>query len=148
MITEVSPESWKELQDRTAEILNECGWNATTELVIQTVRGSVEVDVFATETIEGRESRILIECKNWANRVPQNVVHGFRTIVSDTGANAGYLISKAGFQSGAYSAAERTNVSLLTWLEFQELFLKQWYRRYFCRRVEEDLDALCSYLEL
>jgi restriction system protein len=72
------------------------------------VRGTAEIDVYATETVDGRSYTILVECKNWTARVPQAVIHGFRTVVADSGANLGYIVSAAGFQSGALTAAELT----------------------------------------
>lgn len=147
MITEKSPETWQQLQEWTAQILRECGWSADTETVVNTVRGAAEIDVFAVETVQGREYKTLIECKNWSTRVPQNVVHGFRTVMADVGANTGYIISRVGFQSGAYEAAVNTNVRLLSWAEFQEVFEEQWYWTHLTVQVNEVLDPLCSYLE-
>jgi restriction system protein len=147
MITEKSPESWQLLQEWTVQILRECGWTAETEVKVKTVRGSAEIDVFAIETVQGREYKTLVECKNWTARVPQNVVHGFRTVMGDVGANTGYVISKAGFQAGAYEAAANTNVRLLSWTEFQEVFVEQWYWTYLTQQTYEVLDPLCSYLE-
>lgn len=147
MITEKSPESWQQLQEWTAQILRECGWAAETEVKVNTVRGMAEIDVYAMETVQGREYKTLVECKNWKARVPQNVVHGFRTVMADVGANTGYIISKAGFQAGAYEAAANTNVKLLSWTEFQEVFEDQWYWTCLSQQAHEVLDPLCSYLE-
>jgi hypothetical protein len=147
MITEKTPATWQQLQEWTAQILRECGWKADTEITIQTVRGAAEIDVLATEFVQGREYKTLIECKNWTARVPQNVVHGFRTVVADTGANTGYIVSRAGFQAGAYEAAANTNVKLLSWTEFQEVFEDQWYWTYLTQGAHDVLDPLCSYLE-
>jgi hypothetical protein len=147
VITEKEPENWQQLQEWCAQILLECGWEAETEVTVDLVRGQAEIDVLATETIRGREYKTLIECKNWANRVPQHVVHSFRTVVADVGANVGYIVSRAGFQSGAYQAAEHTNVKLLTWHEFQEIFEQQWYWEFLTRYVVEHLEPLGDYLE-
>lgn len=147
MITEESPQTWQQLQEWCADILCECGWEAKTEVTVDLVRGQAEIDVLATETVRGREYKTLVECKNWANRVPQHVVHSFRTVVADLGANAGYIVSKAGFQAGAYQAAEHTNVKLLTWHEFQETFEQQWYWEHLTKYVVEHLEPLGNYLE-
>jgi hypothetical protein len=147
MITEKSPESWQQLQECKAQILRECGWTAETEIKVRMVRGTAKIDVFAIETVQGREYKTLIECKNWTTRVPQNVVHGFRAVMADIGANTGYIISRAGFQAGAYEAAANTNIRLLSWAEFQEVFEDQWYWTYLTRQAYEVLDPLCSYLE-
>jgi restriction system protein len=147
LITQNMPDTWQDLQNWTAQILNECGIEAQTEVTLETVRGQVEIDVLATENVQGREHKVLIECKNWKAKVPQNVVHGFRTIVNDIGANVGYIVSKAGFQSGAYEAVANTNIKLLTWWEFQEAFEDQWYWNHLSNQAVEQLDDLCSYLE-
>lgn len=147
MITEKTPSDWQQLQDWTAQILRECGWKAETEVAVKLVRGSAEIDVLATESVQGREYKALVECKNWRSRVPQAVVHAFRTVMSDVGANIGYIVSSAGFQEGAYEAAANTNVKLLTWTEFQEAFEEQWYMTHFTHAVSDNLDSLCSYLE-
>ena len=147
MITEKRPDSWQQLQEWTAQILRECGWSAQTEVKVHTVRSKVKVDVFAIETVQGREYKTLIECKNWTTRVHQNVVHGFRTVMTDAGANTGYIISRMGFQAGAYEAAENTNVKLLSWEEFQEVFVDQWYWTFFTQQAHDILDPLCFYLE-
>lgn len=85
MITEKRPESWQQLQEWTAQILRECGWRAETEVSVKTARGKAEINVFAIETVRGREYKTLIECKNWAARVPQTVVHAFRAVIGDIG---------------------------------------------------------------
>ena len=147
VITEKEPQTWQQLQDWCAQILHECGWQAKTEVTVDLVRGHAVIDVLATETVRGREYQTLVECKNWSSKVPQHVVHSFRTVVADVGANAGYIVSMAGFQPGAYQAVEHTNVKLLTWLEFQEIFEQQWYWEYLTKYVVEHLEPLGDYLE-
>lgn len=105
------------------------------------------MDVFAIEEVGGREYRTAVECKYWTARVPQHVVHSFRTVTSDIGVNSGYIVSKAGFQAGAFQAAENTNIKLLTWDEFQSTFAEQWYFSYFVEEVTKRFDGLVSYLE-
>ncbi len=146
-ITEQEPATWQDLQNDTAQILEECGFNTEVETVVATARGNVELDVYAKEIVRGREYTTIVECKNWTSRVPQAIVHGFRTVVADIGANSGYIVSKAGFQAGCFDVIENTNIKLFTWEEFQLEFLDQWYRTFFMRQVEERLDPLCSYLE-
>ncbi len=147
MITEESPGHWRELQDWTAQILRECGWTADTEVTMKLARGQANIDVLATEHVQGRDYLTLVECKHWTTPVPQSVAHGFRTVVADAGANTGYIVSKAGFQSGAHEAVVHSNVRLLTWEEFQEAFEEQWYWSHYVKMVEDVLDPLCSYLE-
>jgi hypothetical protein len=147
MLTTRIPANWRDLQERVARILTESGFAVEIEKVIQTARGNVEIDVFAQETIDGRTYVVFCECKHWTARVPQNVIHGFRTVVADSGANLGYIISSNGFQSGALTAAELTNIRLVTWEEFQREFEASWTRNHLVPTITERLDPLFSYTE-
>jgi len=147
MITSRTPDSWRDLQNEVGRVLAECGFSVEVENTLTTVRGKVEIDVSAEEEIKGRRYTILCECKYWKARVPQAVVHGFRTVVADIGAHAGYIISSAGFQEGAFEAVAKTNVRLLPWTEFQETFEATWYEHHFYPTITERLDALFSYTE-
>lgn len=147
MISSNVPESWQALQEGVAQILSECRFSAEIEKTIRTVRGEVAVDVYAEEMIKGRKYVILCECKHWKNRVPQTVIHSFRTVVTDSGANIGYIISSAGFQSGAFEAAEQSNIRLVTWEEFQLEFEASWIDLYLVPFVTKRLDRLLAYTE-
>lgn len=146
MITSWTPTDWRDLQEQVAAILRECGFAAEVEKSVPNVRGSKKVDVYAEETVRGRKYIILCECKHWGAAVPQDVIHGFRTIVSDTGANVGYVIAPSGFQSGAFAASELTNLQLVTWEEFQATFEESWLE-YFSKSLTERLDPLLTYCE-
>lgn len=122
-----TPSTWKELQDLVAQILNDCGFQTEIEKTIKTVRGKVEVDVYA-EKETGFQSRVLCECKYWKINIPQSVIHAFRTVVGDYGASQGFVISKNGFQKGAYEAIFKSNVCLLNWNEFQAKFEIEWLK--------------------
>ncbi len=126
-IIEHEPCIWQELQEFVAQILNDCGYQTETEKTIETVRGKVEIDVYAEKTT-GFQSRVLCECKYWEGNIPQTVIHSFRTVVGDYGASQGFVISKNGFQKGAYEAVFRSNVSLLSWNEFLEKFEIEWLK--------------------
>lgn len=147
MITERTPSNWKDLQDCCAQILSECGLQTYSPRIFEGLRNNIEVDVFAEGAFNGRSYSIVIECKNWSSKVPQEVVHAFRTVMVETGANIGYLVSKSGFQSGAYQAATNTNIKLLNWFEFQNEFFEQWVENYFRFEVYKKYDSLISYLE-
>ncbi len=146
MITKKSPNSWQDLQQQVGKILAECGFTVEIEKKTTGVRGEVEFDVYAEELVNGRCYRIAVECKYWKARVPQNVVHSFRTTTADMGVNMGYIISMNGFQSGAKTAAELTNVEMHTWEEFQNIFLHTWYDNHFTKRIKE-LSPLMTYSE-
>lgn len=146
-ITSQTPANWNDLQDKVAEILTQCGFDAGKEQVIESVRGKVEIDVFAEELVKGRKYTILCECKYWKSKIPQAVIHGFRTVVNDIGANIGYIITTSDFQSGAKLSSLNTNVELLSWENFQLLFFESWYETFFSPEIAKRLDALLTYSE-
>lgn len=147
MITSRDPSSWQDLQENAARILRECGFSVEVEKVVETARGRVEVDVCAEEAVDGRRYSIVCECKYWRSRVPQTVVHGFRTVVGDLGANLGLIVASSGFQAGAHPAAAHTNVRLVTWEEFQHEFERTWIKRHLQPTVAERCDPLLTYTE-
>ncbi|MCI1738471.1 MAG: restriction endonuclease [Pseudomonas veronii] len=147
MISRNAPNSWQELQTEVGRILQECGFDVEVEKKTPAVRGAVELDVYAEETVRGRKYAIVCECKYWKTRIPQNVVHGFRTVVQDIGANLGYIISMEGFQSGAISASDLTNLRLVTWHEFQDIFEESWFEEFFTMQIHERLGGLMTYAE-
>lgn len=147
MITTLRPRTWRDLQAAVARILRECGFVADVEHTIEMARGRAEIDVYATETVDDRTYTTLVECKNWTARVPQSVIHSFRTVVADSGANVGYIVSRAGFQAGALTGAELTNLRLVTWEEFQDAFERTWLDRFFVPTITEQLDPLFTYTE-
>lgn len=120
------PKDWKELQERVAKIFSDMGFTAEIEKDIPLVRGDVNVDVYATRKISNISETHIAECKNWNNAVPKTVVHSIRTILADCGANTGYIISRNGFQEGAYRAAQNSNLHLFNFDQFQTEFRPQW----------------------
>jgi restriction system protein len=147
MITSKVPANWRDLQEGVARILRECGFVVEIEKKIRTVRNTVEIDVYGEEVIDGRKLITLFECKLWEASVPQEVVHSFRTVMADFGANGGYIISKNGFQKGALEAINNTSVKLKTWQEFQEEFEKTWFEKFMIHEVVRALDPLLTYTE-
>ena len=145
MIYESEPKTWKDLQNKVAEILNESGIDAKVEYHPNSVRSDIEIDVYACEKIGNRDNIFVIECKNWNHKIPQTVVHAVRTVVQDVGGNTGYIISRKGFQKGAYEAAKLTNIKLLTWNEFQDLFEEQWRKIFFDEYIEQNWRKVIDY---
>lgn len=128
-IYENEPKNWKDLQNKVAEILTECGYKCETEKDIITTREKVNVDVYAKMNSQMAKSEILCECKFWKKAIPKHVIHSFRTVINDYGANYGLIISKIGFQSGAFESIKNTNIQLVNWLEFEETFRAEWIRK-------------------
>jgi Restriction endonuclease len=121
-------ENWHDLQDKVAMLFREMGYEATTPFTVDLAgRGKKEVDAYIHDPRASVNQIMLAECKFWESTVPQDTVHSFHTVMNGAGANTGFIISKAGFQSGAYEAAKSTNIHLLTWDELQHKFGRQWY---------------------
>lgn len=138
------PSTWEELQDYVALLLNQAGYHATSPCTIDTVRGQVEVDVLV-ESPDALVKKIICECKFWKTAVPKEKVHAFRTVVHDSGAALGLLISRAGFQSGAMEAAKLSNVQLLTWEEFTDLIADKWTIEKL-KKIKKRCDRVAEYV--
>jgi hypothetical protein len=146
MIIEREPQDWHELQNLVAKIFDELGCIAEINKTIETVRGRVAVDVLVQDPSHTPPLLFLCECKYWSSSVPKTVVHAFRTVVSDFGANRGFLISKLGFQSGAIEAAHNSSVELMTWAEFQNIFFDRWVK-VMTERLYEPAEAIFEYMD-
>jgi len=147
MIIEREPQDWRDLQNLVAKIFDELGCSAEIDKTINTVRGTVAVDVFVKDPSHTPPLVFLCECKYWSSSIPKTVVHAFRTVVGDFGANRGYLISKLGFQSGAIEAAHNSSVELMTWAEFQNVFYDRWIQA-MTERLYESADAIFEYMDV
>jgi hypothetical protein len=126
LITQHAPENWEDLEEAVRTILSECGMTAARQVRLDFPRGGAVVDVLASEVNNGITSQIICECKNWNTNIPQDVVQSFRTVMQESGAHRGYIISKLGFQAGAIEAARSTNIELVTFAGFQRTYLDTW----------------------
>ncbi len=142
-----SPDNWRALQNDVGKILRQCGFKVQIERTIRTVRGKVIVDVYAEDPVQSPKSVFLCECKNWKKKVPKTVVHSFRTVVSDYGANWGMIISSAGFQAGAVAAAKKSNILLLDWHGFNSMFRDRWIDTYMYPQIRHAAEAVSDYTE-
>ncbi|MGN6830719.1 restriction endonuclease [Paucibacter sp. M5-1] len=125
-IFDQDPTDWRDLQNLVAQMFAEMGCTAEVGVKVSLVRGNKEIDVFVEDPAAAPPHRYLVECKLWKSRVSQETVHAFRTVVADCGAHRGYIVSSSGFQSGAYEAAQRTNVDLVTFDQLQQLLFDRW----------------------
>lgn len=139
--------NWKDLQTGVQRIFRNVGLYAEVEVNIKTPRGSVNVDVHATDPRSVDKIRYIVECKNWGSSVPQTVVHSFTTIMHETGANIGFIISKHGLQLGAKQYTQNTNITGMTYLEFQLRYFEAWWKRYFCPLIGDAADKVLLYTE-
>lgn len=140
------PDTWQDLEKTVGRILAECGYDVEVQKDVDLARGDVNVDVWADDH-SSPPNVIAVECKLWTTPVPKNVVHGFRQVVGDSGANTGLLISTAGFQDGAVEAAAYSNVRLMNWEEFQAMFVARWFERFMAPELRREADPLIEYTE-
>jgi hypothetical protein len=146
LIEAYPPTSWQDLETGVARILTECGYDAEVQKNVDLARGDATVDVWADDH-SSPQNVIAVECKHWVRPATKNVVHAFRSVVGDSGANTGFIVSSAGFQRGAIEAAEYSNVRLLDWHQFQEIFALRWYKRYMTLTLSEQTSSLQEYTE-
>lgn len=147
MINSSLPKDWKDLEKQVARILNESGLYVDVGKDIKTVRGTVNIDVYAEDFSQKPKIIYICECKYWKKRVPKTVIHAFRTVVNDYGANWGLIISSEGFQSGSIEASANTNIMLLTFKDFEQLFFERWFDNYMGKKLYEENEALVDYTE-
>jgi len=126
MIFNTEPQDWKELQKFVGQIFEECGFETKIAKVVNLVRGKKEIDVYARDTSSEYKPIILVECKYWKKAVDQEVIHSFRTVMDDFGANIGFIVSRNGFQSGSYDAANKTNVHLVSLKDLEKEYYSKW----------------------
>ena len=141
------PNDWRDLQNKVCLLLSHCGFKAETEKTIKTPRGEVEIDVYAIDPRSIDRISYVIECKNWINPVNQSVIHAFTTVMNETGSNIGYIISKVGFQRGAISYTDHTNIRLFTFDELQKHYYKSWMANFFAPRLEDCVERCNLYTE-
>lgn len=110
---------WSEYQEKAAEFFRSLGLEATTNVTIEGVRTSHDVDVLVKSRHATFEITWIVECKHWKSRVTKLHVLALREIVADTGADRGILLAENGFQIGAAEAAALTNVHLSSLSESQ-----------------------------
>lgn len=147
VIDDPYPEKWQDLQLGVRRIFRNIGLSADVEVELVTPRGSVNIDVLAIDVQSVDKIKYIVECKNWGNAIPQSVVHSFTTVMAETGANIGFIISKHGLQSGAKAYTRNTNIVGLTYLEFQQRYFGAWWKRYFCPRIGDAADRVLQYTE-
>lgn len=109
--------AWKEYQEEAASFFRSLGLDASTDVTVNGVRTTHDIDVLVKSHHVGFEITWLVECKRWKTRVSKLHVLALREIVADIGADRGILLSETGFQSGAIEAANLTNVQVTSLAE-------------------------------
>lgn len=103
---------WDDYQEEAAALFRSIGLDAATNVTVQGVRTTHDIDVVVKSQHAGFEVTWLVECKHWKTPVSKLHVLALREIVADTGSDRGILLCEAGFQSGAIEAANLTNVQV------------------------------------
>jgi hypothetical protein len=80
--------------------------------IIPGSKGTYEIDVSAEVNLGELKLLFIVECKHWANRVPQDVVLSLKSKLEDLGAHKGIIVSKGGFQKGAIRIARGNGIAL------------------------------------
>jgi restriction system protein len=103
---------WAAYQERAADFFRSIGLDARTNVTLEGVRTSHDIDVVVRSKHVGFDLLWLVECKYWNTPVSKLHVLALREIVSDLGADRGILLAESGYQRGALEAANLTNVQL------------------------------------
>ena len=80
---------WDEYQEETAEFFRSIGLEASTNVRLQGVRTSHDIDVVVRSNLFGFDLLWVIECKHWKEAVSKLHVLALREIVTDLGADRG-----------------------------------------------------------
>ena len=105
-------DTWHDYQEEVAAFFRDLGLDANTDVSINGVRTTHDIDVYVKSRQVGFDVVWIIECKYWKRPVTKLHVLALREIVTDVGADRGILLSESGFQSGAKEAAALTNVHI------------------------------------
>jgi restriction system protein len=105
-------QDWQQYQEEAAGFFRSLGLTASTNVTLQGVRTTHDIDVSVTIDVAGFQVRRLVECKHWRSSVNKLHVLALREIVADLGADRGIILCEEGFQSGAVEAANLTNVQV------------------------------------
>jgi len=144
MVENPNLDDWKTLQYFVYRLFTEIGFTAQEEAVLQTPRGVVEVDVYAVDENSVDKIRYIVECKCWTATVHQGVVHAFTTVMQETGTNIGFIVSKAGLQTGAIRYTTNTNIVGITFNELQNRYFDSWWKNHFCHAIAEKEENVLS----
>lgn len=113
--------SWQDYQFKTRDFFRSLGLNANCDVTVEGVRTNHDVDVVVDIEAVGFNVRWLVECKHWKSAVNQLHVLGFRQILTDVGADRGFILCETGFQSGAVEASAFTNVLVTSLYELEKI---------------------------
>lgn len=111
---------WYQFQEEIKSHFESIGASAESNIKVNGVRGSHDIDVLVKPKFFGREITWIVEAKDWTSNIPKEKVLALQSIVQDVGADRGFLISHGGFQKGAYECAKNTNIELVNFDELKD----------------------------
>lgn len=106
-------------QEQICDYFNSLGAEAETNVTLKGVRTKHDIDIVVRTKFLGQRLTWIVEAKYWNRKVTKSHVLTLRSIADDLGVDRAFIVSKAGFQSGAIDAAENTNVRLKTMSELK-----------------------------
>lgn len=112
-------QDWRGYQEEAATFFRSLGLRAETNVRVGGARSQHDVDVLVEFERAGMTHRWVVECKAHRRPITKDRVHVLRDVVADVGADRGILLSESGFQSGARSAADLTNVRVTSLAELR-----------------------------
>ncbi|SFJ77197.1 Restriction endonuclease [Bosea sp. OK403] len=104
--------AWRSYQENSAKLFRSMGFLAEVEAEVPGARARHRIDVATRFTIAGVSVLWIVECKHWKSAVGKEQVMTLAQIAQDVGADRAFLLSESGFQSGAISASQHSNVTL------------------------------------
>ncbi|WP_454734190.1 restriction endonuclease [Cupriavidus pauculus] len=112
---------WRAYQEDVAALFRALGFSVNVEQEVEGGRGLHIVDVLARKVVGGVTVTWLVECKLWNSAIPKEKVAALYHIVSDVGADRGFLVSESGFQAGAIRSSQHSNITLASLDELREI---------------------------
>lgn len=110
---------WYKFQEEICEHFKNLGAKAETNVTVPGPTATYDIDVLVTSKYLGTDFTWIIEAKHWNSPVTIEKVNALTTVVKNTGADRGFIISKSGFQRGAINASKFNNITLLTFDELK-----------------------------
>ena len=110
---------WFKFQEVICDYFKSIGAEAKTNVSVQGVRTSHDIDILVKTKFLGEDLLWIIEAKKWKEKVNKLHVLALRTIVEDIGDERGCIVSEAVVKKGAVEAAKSTNIKLKTFDELK-----------------------------
>jgi hypothetical protein len=111
--------AWQPNHTRTSRQPIQRRFKVEVEKMIESARGKVEVDVLCRGNDSKQAAHYYVRVQTTESEYPQTVVHAFRTVVADTAADVGFIVTTSNYQPGAIAASVLTNIRICDWRGFQ-----------------------------